>query len=105
MPKRKKRGKFLSPGNILWIAVLLALFGLAINQQLNRSPEERTWHGSVLGIPYDLRVPTIDKLQATFWNKDNPQLLVPTAFGMGWTINFYPLFHPRNDGQGARTGL
>ncbi|HLH63257.1 MAG TPA: DUF5808 domain-containing protein [Ktedonobacteraceae bacterium] len=97
MAKRKKRGKFLSPGNILWFVVLVALFGLAINQQLLLPPEERTWHGSVLGIPYDFRVPTIEKLRATLWNKDNPQLLVPRAFGMGWTINFYPLFHPQSD--------
>ncbi len=27
-------------------------------------------------------------------NKNTPQLLLPQAFGIGWTINFYPLLHP-----------
>jgi hypothetical protein len=46
------------------------------------------------GIPYDLRPPTVERLRETFWNKDTARVLVPQFFGLGWTINFYPLIHP-----------
>jgi hypothetical protein len=57
-------------------------------------PEERTWHGTLSGIPYDFRRPTIERLREAFWNKDTARVLVPHAFGMGWSINFYPLINP-----------
>jgi hypothetical protein len=38
-------------------------------------------------IPYDFRFPTLEKLQATFWDPDGPAI-VGTAFGVGWTVNF-----------------
>ena len=38
----------------------------------------------------------VERLQHAFWNKDTTQLLVPQPFGMGWTINFYPLINPPN---------
>ncbi len=71
------------------------LVGAAIREQLSLPPAERTWHGTLAGIPYDFRVPTVERLQQAFWNKDTAQLLVPQPFGMGWTINFYPLVHPQ----------
>ena len=82
-------------GNMLFITATIGLVSLAVNQQLQRPLEERTWRGSVFGLPYDFRFPTFEHIRSTLWNKDNPQLLVPKAFGMGWDINFYPLFHPQ----------
>ena len=81
--------------NLMFIASVLGLMGLAVNEQLQRPPNERTWQGTVFGLPYDFRFPTFEHIRSTLWNKDNPQLLVPKAFGMGWDINFYPLFHPQ----------
>ena len=81
--------------NMLFISATIGLMSLAVNQQLQRPPNERTWQGSVFGLPYDFRFPTFERLRSTLWNKHNPQLLVPKAFGMGWDMNFYPLFHPQ----------
>ncbi len=81
--------------NILITTAAIGLVSLAVNQQLQLPPNERTWQGRVFGLPYDFRFPTFERIRNTLWNKDNPQLLVPYAFGMGWTINFYPLFHPQ----------
>jgi len=75
--------------------IVVTLVGSAVAQQLSRPANERTWHGKVAGIPYDFRVPTVEKLRDTFWNKDTASVLVPHAFGMGWSINFYPIVHPR----------
>ena len=69
---------------------LVALAGAAVLiTELRKPPEEREWHGTVGGVlPYDLRKPTVAKLRDRFWDVENPHLLVPQAFGIGWTINF-----------------
>ncbi len=78
MDRRTKRG--------LGLAGLL--FGAAILTELRKQPDDRTWHGSLAGVvPYDLRPPSLARLRSTFWDPDNPQILVPHAFGVGWSIN------------------
>jgi Family of unknown function (DUF5808) len=90
-----RRKTVQAPKNILWSTVLVFLVVLALREQLRLPPEERTWHGRIAGrIPYDFRMPTVERLRATFWNKTTSQILVPQAFGIGWTINLYPLLHP-----------
>lgn len=75
--------------------VSLVAFGLliaAIVKELRLPPDERTWHGTVAQFfPYDFRLPTPRRLQATFWNPSNPGILVPRAFGVGWDVNFAAL--------------
>lgn len=89
-----KRKKILSPINIIWSALLLSFVVAAIVQQLQRSPEDRTWYGRIAGIPYDFRFPTVERIRATFWNKDTSQIFLPQVFGIGWSINLYPIIHP-----------
>jgi uncharacterized membrane protein YccC len=79
--------------NTLVGVIVVALVVAAIWDQLRRPPEERTWQGSILNVPYDFRMPTRERVQAEFWNKDDTRVLVPHAFGVGWGINFYPLVH------------
>jgi hypothetical protein len=68
--------------------ISVALLCAAIVRELRLPPEQRTWHGAVFGkVPYDLRVPSIDRLIRSVWNPGNPRLLVPTAFGVGWSVN------------------
>ena len=75
---------------INWIAVGLLI--VAIVQELRKPPAERTWHGRVVGfVPYDLRVPTLARARATFWNPGNSRLVVPTLFGVGWSLNLHAL--------------
>jgi uncharacterized protein DUF5808 len=60
----------------------------AIVEQLRRPPEERTWEGQVAGIvPYDFRVPTLERARSRWWNPDEDRLFVPQVLGVGWTIN------------------
>lgn len=72
-------------------AVRVAAAGLlvaAVVQELRRPPGERTWHGTVGGlVPYDLRPPTPQKVWSRLWAPDDPRLVVPQAFGVGWTVN------------------
>ena len=60
----------------------------AVLQELSRPEEERTWHGSVFGVPYDFRAPTLARFRDAMWNPDDPRLFTPHPFGVGWTINF-----------------
>jgi hypothetical protein len=69
----------------------LLLVVLAILDQLGRRPEDRDWHGRVLGFPYDFRMPTVERLKARVWNPDDERILVPHVFGVGWTVNLYQL--------------
>jgi uncharacterized membrane protein len=92
MAKRKKQQP--TAGDVMVIIGVAALMGSAIREQLQMPPEERTWHGALFNIPYDFRRPTIERLRETFWNKDTARVLVPQFFGMGWSINFYPLINP-----------
>jgi hypothetical protein len=72
--------------------VKLVAFGLvlaALIDQLRRDPEERTWEGSVAGVvPYDFRMPTLERARSRWWNTEDDRLFVPQVFGVGWTINF-----------------
>jgi len=89
-----KRKKTVRIRNVVGSIVLAFVVGAAIRDQLRRPPEQRTWHGSIFRLPYDFRFPTVERLRAAFWNENTSQLLMPQPFGIGWTINFYPLLHP-----------
>jgi hypothetical protein len=71
--------------------VTLASLGLvvaALIEQLRRDPDERTWEGAVAGIvPYDFRVPTLERARSRWWNTDDDRVFVPQVFGVGWTVN------------------
>jgi hypothetical protein len=80
---RKKRGRF----NRIVGWVSLGLVVAAVIKELSLPRENRTWHGRLLGIPYDFRLPTMAKVRERIWAPANPDLLVPHVFGMGWTVN------------------
>lgn len=64
-----------------------ALAGAAVAKELRQPQEERTWHGRILGLPYDFRPPTLAKVRTSFWDPDNDALLTPHAFGIGYSVN------------------
>ena len=66
----------------------LGLVIASIVRELRLPKEERTWHGVLFGkVPYDLRPPSLARIQAVIWNPEDSHILVPTAFGVGWTVN------------------
>ena len=82
--KGKKKSKGIQPLKVLAAILLIA----AIVKELRLPPEERTWHGT-LGdfVPYDLRMPTMERIKTTFWDPEGA-VIVGRPFGVGWTINF-----------------
>jgi hypothetical protein len=77
-------------GDLIWL-IKAAMFGAvagAIYVELRKPPEERTWHGRLLGVvPYDFRMPTIDALRQAYWNPRSPKLFSDRPLGVGWAVN------------------
>jgi hypothetical protein len=68
---------------LLWVAFIAAIY-----QELKKPPEERTWHGRVMGaIPYDFRVPTIDRFREAYWDPDTDRVFSEKVIGVGWAVN------------------
>lgn len=44
--------------------------------------------GRVLGLPYELRIPTAKRIASRWWDPRNPRVFVPRVFGVGWDVNF-----------------
>jgi len=83
----KLTGSRLGLGNLARLIGLVLLIA-SIVRELRLPKQERTWHGVVFGkVPYDLRPPTFGRLKAVIWNPRNSHVVVPTAFGVGWTVN------------------
>ena len=50
--------------------------------------------GTFLGLPYDWRRPTLQRLRDEAFNREEPRFFVPKSYGWGYGINFYRLVHP-----------
>ena len=65
-----------------------AAFFAAIYQELRKPPAERTWQGKVAGVvPYDFRVPTLERLREAYWAPERDQVFSEKVVGVGWAIN------------------
>jgi len=68
---------------LAWLA-----FAAAIYQELRKPPETRTWTGKVAGVvPYDFRVPTLDRLRDAYWAPESDEIFSEHVFGVGWAVN------------------
>ena len=80
---KSRRSGNLKPLKILAMALVVA----ALIKELRLPKEDRTWHGALGGfVPYDFRMPTVEKIKSTFWNPDG-SIIANRVFGVGWTIN------------------
>jgi hypothetical protein len=51
----------------------------------------RRQRGRFLGMPYDWRPLTVQRLRESVWNPGETRVLVPKAYGWGYGINFAAL--------------
>ncbi len=69
-----------------------ATVAAAIYQELRKPPALRTWHGKVGGVvPYDFRVPTLERLRQAYWDPHSDVVFSEHAWGVGWAVNI-PVF-------------
>ena len=75
---------------LIWLArtaVIGAVLG-AIYVELRKTPEQRTWNGKLLGVvPYDFRMPSVEKVRQASWNPHSPKLFTGRPLGVGWSVN------------------
>jgi hypothetical protein len=72
----------------IWRLALAVIGVIAVVQELRKPPDERTWSGKVANlVPYDFRIPTLERVRTTYWNPDGPALS-GKVFGVGWAPNF-----------------
>ena len=63
-----------------WIVVLAAA---VVDAARNRRR-----HGEVFGfVPYDFRMPDLERVRRQAWDPRSPRVLTPTTFGVGWSVN------------------
>lgn len=73
--------------SLIRMAVLAAVVG-AIYVELRKPPGERTWNGRLMGvIPYDFRMPTVERLRQAYWNPRSPRIFTDRPLGVGWAVN------------------
>ena len=71
--------------------IRLITFGLAVAavvKEVRTPPEDRQWHGVVVGfVPYDFRMPTLERVRERVWDPEGDRVINPRVFGVGWTLN------------------
>ena len=94
-------------GDLMWLlrmAVVGTVLG-AVYTELRKPPEQRTWNGKLLGvIPYDFRMPTIERLRAAYWNPASPKVLTARPLGVGWAVNIPTVLRRLGVRQGFTKG-
>ena len=45
--------------------------------------------GTYLGIPYDWRRPTVERVKSRWWNPKDRRIFTPKTFGWGFDVNLY----------------
>ena len=73
-------------------AAIITLTVSAICQELEKPKKERGWYGKIAGfVPYDFRIPTVERLKKSYWNPLESRIFTPPVFGIGWAVNLYAL--------------
>ncbi|MFN2484313.1 MAG: hypothetical protein ABR509_05170 [Candidatus Limnocylindria bacterium] len=64
----------------------------AVYKELRTPPAQRTWNGRLFGVvPYDFRLPSVDRLREAYWNTESDTVLTDRPLGVGWAVNVPPL--------------
>jgi hypothetical protein len=84
---RTVRNEFNDLLSLLRTAAILAVAG-AVYKELRTPPDQRTWHGKLLGVvPYDFRPPSVAKLREAYWNTKSDTIFTDRPLGVGWAVN------------------
>lgn len=63
-------------------------YAKSIRMALTGDDEGPQPQGRILGVPYDFRGATTQRLSERIWNPADPRVFMPRLFGVGWTVNF-----------------
>lgn len=69
------------------MGVVAGLAAAAVSQEMSKAPEERTWKGTIAGVPYNFNMPEWLDIANEYWNPNSDEILTPHAIGLGWGVN------------------
>ena len=69
---------------ILRTATMVLTVAAAVYAYRTKQPE-----GRILNVPYDFRMPTMERLRRRVWSPDESRVFTPAVFGVGWSLNFF----------------
>lgn len=72
-------------------AAVITIALAAVCQEMEKPKEERHWHGKLGFIPYDFRLPTLERIRDAYWNPESDRVISNEVFGIGWAVNFHAL--------------
>ena len=49
----------------------------------------RQSHGRFLKVPFEFRLPTVQRVRERWWNPEEGRIFGPHAFGVGWSVNLH----------------
>ncbi len=79
-------------------ALGIGLVAAAIVKELRKPKAQRQWHGQIAGlVPYDFRLPTLDRVRSSVWDPDSAHVITPQVFGVGWSLNLGRLLRRRRN--------
>ncbi len=79
---------------MLRTATMALTVAAAVYAYRTKQPE-----GRILNVPYDFRMPTLERVRSRVWNRDEPRVFTPTIFGVGWSLNLFQVVRQlRGDG-------
>lgn len=84
-------------GRLLRAAALFVTLA-AVAQELSKAEGQRTWHGRVVGVPYDFRFPTLRRFRDAYWNPNDDRIFTDRPVGIGWAVNFAQLISRLREG-------
>src|SRR5579884_4274876 len=92
-------------GKLSWFVAgaASALTAAAISKELEKPASERTWRGTIAGVPYNFNIPSWGQIAGEYWNADSNQILTPHTIGVGWGINFAALLQWIQDTFGEQS--
>jgi hypothetical protein len=70
-------------------ATYLTITIAAVCQELEKPSKRRTWRGKIGLIPYDFRLPTLERFKRAFWNDGDDRIFTPEPLGIGWAVNIH----------------
>jgi hypothetical protein len=74
------------------LGVIAGLAAAAISKEMEKPAAERTWKGTIAGVPYNFNISDWADIAREYWNPDSDCIFSPHAIGMGWGVNFAALW-------------
>ena len=69
----------------LWrTAIMIFVIAAAVHAYRTKQSQGRYYN-----VPFEFRIPAIERAKKRVWNPSDRRLFTPNIFGVGWTLNLH----------------